>query len=136
MLSVVKQNSSLLSNPPKIAAFLTDVTLLINYLDKSISVPKHPSSITVSDELTPTIKAIVTSQRRSLAATVEEQRDAFSDPGSRKTIESSMAPYDAFMNCDWFQESPLRTAPRPADFLTIQRVEEMQTENEKRRHSL
>jgi diguanylate cyclase (GGDEF)-like protein len=74
----------------------------------------------------PLVKLALSHQRRANAFWYERSKDKISDPALHDQLDAELRPLDEILRLSWLRGVRALRGPRLADYLTLQRVEEME----------
>jgi diguanylate cyclase (GGDEF)-like protein len=122
---VINAESRLPTEPESITDFHDRITKTLEVIAEELTRHGSDNSMLLHHTYLSAVKTIVVNQRRKMAVQLEIQKERFSDPEIRKSIDDTLKQYNSAVMSDWFAHCKLLRVPQLSDFLTIERAEEL-----------
>ncbi len=89
------------------------------------------SNVEISQEMLPILKRAILTTRLKLASQIDVWKSRVSDPEMTAILEKQLEAHEAVMKDEWFHATKAIPMPHLANFLTMERVEQILPEREK-----
>lgn len=90
---------------------------------------QQDTQIKISDKFSGLARTILTVERKRLAEQLESYRENLASNELIQELENQLKPFDVLAAEQWFQKTTAKRLPRLGDFLTLRRIQQIQTQD-------